>query len=614
MVGNAGAAGEPDVIVHKNIMVAMRDGTRLATDVYRPSGIGTFPTIVQRMPYDKENGLIVNVTFDVLRAAVAGFAVVVQDTRGRYRSEGTFVPFDNERADGADTVAWAAAQPWSNGRIGMMGASYFGATQWLAAMEDPECLRAIAPALTSSSYHRGWTYQGGALQLGFVMHWTLFVLGLGEALRQVVAGTAPPSRIAELIGHLDRNQDLFPRLPLTDVPELLDVAPYYRDWLDHPADDAYWTVTAPREAYERITVPALDIGGWFDPFLGGTLENYIGMRSRGGSAAARRLQRLVIGPWAHGGLDGHFPERSFGLLSGFAGADVAGAQLAWFESLLTHDADDPAGSPVRIFVMGADIWRDEPVWPLPDTNYRNFFLESDGQANTSAGDGRLVQVAPHNERVDTIVYDPRDPVPTLGGATFLPGLTINLNAGPRDQAAVERRCDVLCYTSPPLEAPLEVTGPVTATVFFSSDAPDADLTGKLVDVYPDGRAMNVCEGILRVRYRNSLSEPEPMIAGEVCALQLDLVATSQLFRAGHRIRLELSSSNFPRFDRDSNTGGVIAHETADEYRPAVNRVHHSSRYPSRLILPVIDRSPASGQPAALTVSADAVSAAVARPA
>lgn len=590
--------GGASLVIDKNVMVPMRDGVRLATDVYRPNRQGQFPTLVERMPYNKEVGAIANVSFDVLRAAQVGFAVVVQDTRGRYGSEGTFSPFADEAFDGADTIAWAAEQPWSNGRVGMVGASYFGATQWLAATQGPAALKALAPALTASSFYDGWTYHNGALQLGFVNHWTFFVLGLGEAIRQVGAGTMAPARIDELIHQLDINAEFFERLPLLDMPELSDVAPYYREWLSHPGYDDYWKATAPREGYEQITVPALNIGGWYDPFLKGTLENYVGMKRRGGSPAARRLQRLIVGPWAHGGLNGQFPERSFGLLGGFDGADVTGAQLDWFTGLLGDTgAPEPVDNPVRIFVMGVDGWRDEPDWPLPDTDWQNWYLDSDGGANTATGDGRLTMTAPAVERADRYVYDPHDPVPTMGGATFLPGLTINLNAGPRDQRSIEARPDVLCYTSAELDADLEVTGPVTATIFFSSDAQDTDVTGKLVDVYPDGHAMNVCEGVLRTRYRHSLSDPEPLQPGEIHELPLDLVATANRFAAGHRIRLELSSSNYPRFDRNSNTGGVIAEEAAPAYRTARNRVHHSPAHPSRLLLPVVRRS---GRPATPT--------------
>lgn len=579
------------LVIDKNIMVEMRDGVRLATDVYRPEGDGQHPTIVQRTPYDKELPVLRNWSFDVLRAAQAGYAVVVQDTRGRFRSEGVFDAFTDEARDGADTITWAAGQPWSTGAVGMAGGSYFGATQWLAAVEAGPELKAIAPFVTTDQYYESWAYQGGAFQLGFNLHWTLTSLGFGELMRQVGSGAAPLDRVPQLVAAIDANDALYRRLPLRDVPELDGLAPYYQDWLAHPSYDAFWKATAPREFYQRITAPALNMGGWYDLFLKGTLANYLGMKDRGGSEQARRRQRLVVGPWAHGPLSGWYPQRSFGLMSGTDAADITGLQLRWFDALLKGEEDsDEADKPVRLFVMGTNVWRDEDDWPLPDTTYVDYYLHSGGSANTAEGDGRLSTEVPGEQPDDTFVYDPSDPVPTTGGPTFLPGLFIGANAGPRDQRVVEQRPDVLCYTTPPLPEPLEVTGPVELVVHVSSSAPDTDVTAKLVDVHPDGRAENLCEGILRVRYRTSMSAPELMEPGRVYELRVDLVATSNVFATGHRIRLEVSSSNFPRFDRNTNTGGTIADETEQDLRPATNRVHHCSGHPSRLVLPVIHRA------------------------
>lgn len=579
-----------NLVIDKNIMVAMRDGIELATDVYRPEGAGPFPTIMQRTPYDKEQPALLHFSFDVLRGAQAGYAVVVQDTRGRFASEGDFDPFADDAADGADTIEWAAAQPWSSGRVGMVGGSYFGATQWLAATQAPEALKALAPFVTTDQYYESWAYQGGAFQLGFNLHWTLLFLALGEVQRRMGHGEATVEDLGGLIAAVDRNDELYQRLPLRDVPELGDAAPYYQQWLDHPTYDEFWKGTAPRESYGNIVAPALNMGGWYDLFIKGTIENYLGMKEQGGSEDARRLQRLVIGPWAHGPVAGWFPERSYGVMSGVDAADITGLQLRWFDQLLKgEDTGVEDDKPVRIFVMGANIWRDEDDWPLPDTDYVDYFLRSGGAANTAHGDGMLAEEPADNEPEDVYLYDPRNPVPTVGGPTFLPGLLLGANAGPRDQRSVEQRSDVLCYTTAPLTEPLEVTGPVELILHISSSAPDTDFTGKLVDVAPDGRAENLTEGILRARYRESLSEPAPMEPGRTYELRIDLVATANVFATGHRIRLEVSSSNFPRFDRNTNTGGTIAEETLEDAQPAVNRVHHSTETPSRLILPVIRR-------------------------
>jgi putative CocE/NonD family hydrolase len=378
----------------------------------------------------------------------------------------------------------------------------------------------------------------------------LFSLSLGELQRRAGTGEATLEDIGRHIEAIDAKDALYWRLPLKNSPELDGLAPYYNDWLSHPSYDDFWRSIAPRECYERITAPALNMGGWYDLFLKGTMANYLGMKQNGGSEGARSLQRLVIGPWAHGPLTGWFPERSYGTLSGTEASDITGQQLRWFDHLLKgEDNGVREEMPVRIFVMGANAWREEPDWPLPDTQFVDYFLHSSGQANTASGDGVLTTDSPSDAATDIYLYDPRNPVPTHGGASFLPGLFIGANAGPRDQREVERRSDVLCYTTPPLETPLEVTGPLEAVVHVSSSAPDTDFTAKLVDVWPDGRAENLADGIIRARYRESLSEPSLMEPNQVYEVRIDLVATSNLFAPGHRIRLEISSSNFPRFDR-----------------------------------------------------------------
>jgi putative CocE/NonD family hydrolase len=579
-----------NIVIEKGVPVRMRDGTTLATDVYRPETGERCPVLVTRLPYNKEVNQLLNFGFDILRGVQAGYAVVAQDTRGRYASEGQFNPFFDEGRDGADTIAWAAGQPWSSGAVGMIGGSYFGATQWTAATQAPEALKAIAPFVTTDQYYEGWAYQGGAFQLGFNLHWTLSSLALGEVLRRLGTGAATPDDFAALIHAVDHNGELYWHLPLREVPDLKDLAPYYAEWLDHPSYDSFWKSTAPREVFERITVPALNMGGWYDLFLEGTLANYLGMKHRGGSEAARRYQRLVIGPWAHGPLAGWYPEQSFGLLSGTDAADLTGLQLRWFDWLLKgEDSGLAAEMPVRLFVMGVNEWREEADWPVPGTEFVDYFLHSGGRANTAAGDGTLSTDRPDDEPEDVYLYDPRQPVPTNGGGTFLPGLFIGANAGPRDQRPVESRQDVLCYTTAPLVSALQVVGPVELVLFVTSSALDTDFTGKLVDVAPDGRAVNIADGIIRARYRHSLSDPVLLEPGQMHEVTVNLVATANVFAAGHRIRLEVSSSNFPRFDRNTNTGGLIALEGDVDLTQAVNRVHHHRAAPSRLVLPVIRR-------------------------
>jgi putative CocE/NonD family hydrolase len=564
-----------NISIEKHLWVTLRDGTRLATDVYRPAGNAPVPAVLMRLPYNKENPVLLFLAGDILRVAQAGYAVVVQDCRGTYASEGRFDPYFQEARDGADTIAWVARQPWCSGTVGMMGASYYGATQWLAATEQPPALRAIAPFITTDQYYDRWTYQGGAFQLGFMLQWATATFAVGEVVRRFGQGRANAADLGAAIAAADRVGEAYRHLPLNDVPELAALAPYYLEWLGHPAYDQYWRAASPRECYPSITVPALNFGGWYDLFLGGTLANYAGMKAHGGSAAARAHQHLVIGPWVHGYNGGVYAEHNFGLLANDAVLDVTALQIRWFDRWLKGTDEEPArGAPVKLFVMGRNEWRDEADWPLPDTRFERWYLHSGGRANSLDGDGGLSTSAPGDEAADTYLYDPRDPVPTCGGATFLPGLFVAANAGPRDQRAVEA---------------LEVTGPVSLVLSVSSSARDTDFTGKLVDVHPDGRAVILTDGILRARYRDSLSDPALLEPGRIYALQIDLIATSNLFRAGHRVRLEVSSSNFPRFDRNTNSGGTIAAETERDFVVATNRVWHDRAHPSHVVLPVIAR-------------------------
>jgi uncharacterized protein len=583
--------GAVNISIEKNIPVTMRDGVKLHADVYRPDADARYPVLVTRLPYNKELQKLVNFSFDVLRAVQAGYVVVVQDTRGRFASEGTFRPFFDEARDGADTISWAAAQPWSSGAVGMFGGSYLGVTQWTAATQAPPALKAMAPFLTTDQYYDGWAYQGGAFHLGFNLLWTLSSLAFGELGRRFAAGEAKPEEIDALVATVDNVGDLYTREPSEWRAELKTLAPFYEEWLLHPTYDEYWRTTAPREGFADVVAPALNMGGWYDLFLKGTLANYVGMKAHGGSDDARRLQRLVIGPWSHGAFVGAFPERNFGLLAGTDAFDITGLQLRWFDWLLKGiDNGLVDEKPIRLFVMGIDQWLSADDWPLPGTTYLDFFLHSGGQANSAAGDGVLSLEPSGDEHEDVYLYDPRNPVPTTGGPTYLPGLNVAANAGPRDQGLPEGRPDVLCYTSEALAAPLQVIGPVRLVLHISSSARDTDFTGKLVDVWPDGRTVNLTEGILRARYRHSMSEPSNLEPGEIYEIEIDLVATANVFAAGHRVRLEVSSSNFPRFDRNTNTGGTIATENVSDMRQAVNRVHHSRESPSRLILPIVSTS------------------------
>ena len=574
--------------VEKDVMVAMRDGVELATDAWIPS-VTPAPTLLVRLPYGKDlpqllaYGLMPN----IFALVEAGYAVVYQDCRGTFRSGGEFVPMLNEPADGTDTIAWLVRQPWCDGNIGSYGASYLGFVQW-ASVSAGAPVKAIAPAVTTTDYYTApWYSEGGAASWHTVQSWTT-QMAMIETLRQLGLGSGDPQLLGELAGMMADPQPHLEAMPPSRQPAVEKVWPWWSELLSHPARDTWWQGLSVLDRAEQVTVPALHIGGWFDIFAANTARSFTELRARAGTAEAREGQRLIIGPWDHLNSTGIYPDRRFGLTADAITQDLTGQHVRFFDRWLRDRRGALDGSaPVKIFVMGIDQWRQEQDWPLPDTRYVPYYLHSSGRANTAAGDGELSTEAPAQTAADAFLYDPRRPVPTLGGRVMLPS-TANA-AGPVDQRPAETRDDVLCFTSPVLTEPLEVTGHVSLTLYASSSAPDTDFTGKLVDVFPDGRAIFLTDGIIRARYRKSLAEPEPLTPGEPCQLDLDLSVTSNVFLPGHRIRLEVSSSNFPRFDRNTNTGGIIADEPADQATTAVNRVLHGPSYPSQLILPVISR-------------------------
>ncbi|MQF89863.1 MAG: CocE/NonD family hydrolase [SAR202 cluster bacterium] len=580
----------PDSIslkIETNIAVAMRDGVTLYADIYRPEGNGPFPTILQRTPYDKTNALSASM-LDPIRSAKAGFAVVIQDTRGRHASEGEFYAFVDDIGDGYDTVEWAAAQPWSNGKVGMYGASYVGATQWLAATSRPPHLVALAPTVTASNYHDGWTYQGGAFELGFNMSWTLLQLTLANFENVSSVQNVPRERRGELIRVVDNMTEGFEHLPTKDFPGLdSGMAKYYYDWLAHPDFDDYWKKLCIEGHHSEIDVPAMHLGGWYDIFLGGTIRNYLGMKESGANETARGGQKLIIGPWAHGARGSTMAGRHyFGIMADPAATDIDGMHLRWFDHWLNDGKNGiTEEAPVRIFVMGDDQWRDEQEWPLARAIETKYYLHSGGKANSKNGDGSLEIDSPQSEPPDVFLYNPADPVPTAGGALCCnPYYAAN---GAYDQNEVEERQDVLVYSTPPLERDMEVTGPVTVTLWASTSATDTDFTAKLVDVCENGCARNLTDGIIRARYRDSMSNPTMLEPGRPYCYDIDLWATSNVFKAGHQIRLEISSSNFPRFDRNTNTGNIIAEDT--ELRPALQTIFHDGQQASYVSVAIVPR-------------------------
>jgi putative CocE/NonD family hydrolase len=376
-------------------------------------------------------------------------------------------------------------------------------------------------------------------------------------------------------------------LPLKDLNSIRELVPSWMDWISHSSRDNFWKATAIDDRYGDIQVPALHIGGWYDIFLKGTLENYLGLKEFAGSENARKNQRLIIGPWAHAVPHSTIGEIDFGPNAGQPNIDMTAVHLDWFGSFLKKGTPNKkAASPVRLFVMGINQWRDEEDWPLARAQMTRFYLHGMGKANPD--DGVLSHEPPgEDEPQDMFIYDPHSPVPSVGGSTFLPGLFVGLHAGPRDQRLIEQRSDIIVYTSLPLEEDTEVTGPVTLTLYASTSAVDTDWTAKLVDVLPDGRANIICDGILRARFRSGLEVPKLLEPDRVYRFLIDMAATSMVFCAGHRIRLEISSSNFPRFDRNPNNGKTSAEITEADFIVARQMVFHNANYPSHLNLPII---------------------------
>ncbi|MGH9377483.1 MAG: CocE/NonD family hydrolase [Terriglobia bacterium] len=565
-------AQHDNVIIQQNAPVRMRDGVVLRADIYRPDASGAFPVLLERTPYNKANEVET-----AYNAAGHGYIVIIQDCRGRYASEGEWYTFKHESADGYDTVEWAAKLPYSNGKVGMFGGSYVGATQMLAAIAHPPHLAGIFPTVTASNYHRNWTYQGGAFTQWFDESWAA---GLAQnTLDRRVAQATDAMNYAKTLP-LD-HFSLFPAPATLGMSGLEGLAPYYLDWLRHPNYDAYWKQWSIEADYSRIRVPAFHIGGWYDLFLDGTLRNYMGIKARGGTEAARNGQRLLIIVGGHAGMGRKVGDVDFGAQ---AVPDINGLMIRWYDYLFKGIQNGMAQEkPVKYFEMGRDEWREAAAWPPPDARATRFYLHSEGKANSASGDGALSAAAPAKEPADRFVYDPSNPVPTLGGRLCCD--SDHLEPGARDQRSNEARKDALVFSTPVFTHDFVVTGPVRLVLYASSSAPDTDFTAMLTDVGPDGFARNITDGIIRARYRDSMEKPEFMTPGKIYKFTIDLWATSNDFLAGHRLRLDVSSSNFPRFDRNLNTRE--SPEAGTRWVKATNTIYHDAAHPSALVLPVM---------------------------
>ncbi|MCP5111925.1 MAG: CocE/NonD family hydrolase [bacterium] len=560
-----------DIRIENRVAVPMRDGVVLYADVYRPAADGKYPVIVSRTPYSTER-------YPSAYAAAVyfsrrGYVYVSQDVRGRHESEGRWEPFRDDVDDGYDTIEWAAKQPWSNGKVGMDGGSYLGQVQWRAAQARPPHLVTIFPRVASTSIYHDWITVNGGWRLAFNFGW-----GPVRQESRIMQNTGPHTMAGGPEG-ISYNKVVW-HLPLTGMQGLVGRnAQFYKDWLAHPDYDDYWRKVSVEEHFDKINVPVHTMGGFFDIFAQGTLRGYKGVSKKGATEEARKGSHMVIGPWEHG------VSRKVGDIDWGAAAavDTSALALRWFDYWLAGVRNGlDSEPPVKVFVMGRNQWRYENEYPLARTQYKPLYLASGGHANGSHGDGSLSWQSGGGGTPDRYRYDPRNPVPSLGGANCC---GVGTTSGARDQRPIEHREDILVYTSALLEEEVEVVGPVKLVLHASSSAVDTDFVAKLVDVYPDGRSINVAEGILRARYRNSLSAPELLEPGKVYRMAVDMIGTANVFQKGHRIRVHVTSSHFPQFSRNLNTGEPFGTGTA--MKVAEQTVHHSSERPSHVLLPVI---------------------------
>ncbi len=557
--------------IERHQAVPMRDGVTLYCDAYLPNPPGKYPTIIVRTPYGVQRD---GAHEALVKFAQNGYATLMMDTRGRYESEGKWDPFRSEAQDGYDTVEWAAAQPWSNGKVGLQGGSYLGHVQWAAASQQPPHLVAIFPAVASTNIYSNWINYGGAFRLSFNYGWGVVRMPHRIMLPQywhTEAYVPEELKYENLLWHLP--------LATGDTRSAGNAVAHYRDWLAHPSYDAYWKAISDEERMDKIQVPAHTFGGWFDIFLQGTLDGYTMLRAKGATEAARKHTRMIVGPWGHGA------SRKFGDVDFGEHAFIAQfeEELRFFDFHLKGVANGlDKEPPVKIFYMGTNQWKQHADWPVPGTKYQEMFLSAESSANGLAKAGRLSWTKPAEASESTYRYDPMSPVPTIGGNNCCGTPTA---AGPKDQRPLEQRQDVLVYQSEMLPDALAIAGPLTFKLHAATDGADTDWVVKLIDVYPNGFSMPVAEGILRARYRNGYEKVELLTPKQSYEFKIPMAGTANVFQKGHRIRVLITSSNFPQFDRNPNTGEAFG--ASARVRVATQTVYHSPARPSAIVLPVV---------------------------
>ncbi|MGP4039699.1 CocE/NonD family hydrolase [Gracilibacillus sp. D59] len=559
------------VLVEREVPCTLRDGIILYANIYRPQAGGNYPVLLTRLPYNKNLPDFSHRWIDPIRTAMQGYIVIIQDVRGRFASEGEFEPFAQEVEDGYDTVEWAASLPYSNGKVGMFGLSYYAFTQLYALVKQPPALKAIFPAMTGNIFKEPFG-GNGVLALASAETWMLDSVA-PDYLKRKLSREDYSEAIKKLTNDLNQIEEWHKYTPIKELPAVVKhpvLHDIYRKYIDQEFIKKAITKIDGKNVSDFMNIPAYHLAGWYDNFLSQTLLNYEQMR------AYNPDQKLIIGPWGHGMVGSDLGDRSFGVDSSAHSIegkyDLTSLHVKWFNHWLKEgnatlqDDEDP----VKIFVMGINQWRSEKEWPLQRTAYTNYYLHSSGQANSKSG--TLTTTAPANEPSDQFSHDPANPVPTHGGGTLFYN---GRNAGPRDQREIEQREDVVVYTTPPLKKALEVTGTAKVILWASTDAIDTDFTAKLVDVFPDGTAYNLADGIVRDNYQNS----------EMMCYEIELNPTSNVFLPGHSIRIDIASSDFPRYDVNPGTGKTTL-DTVEMVK-AKQTLFHQTEYPSHVILPVI---------------------------
>jgi putative CocE/NonD family hydrolase len=569
--------GQYEVDVERSTMVSMRDGVRLSTDIYRPKGVsGPLPTILIRLPYNKATYRAATVPAEFF--ASHGYAVAVQDVRGKFASEGQYKVYEGDMTDWTDMFDWLVKQPWSTGNIGTYGCSYLGEGQIVAAQQRHSHHIAALPQAAGGNIGRVgrrrefWgSVEGGAFAMSINFGWMPVFASIDKGARP-----APNVDIASFLK----------TLPTIDMADRAGSPSWdWRNFIERSPDDPWWDKQGYLSPNDSVGVAALHVSSWFD-MAQEALEVAGIFRKNAINERARNNQYAIISPTTHCASEVARGTTRVGDLDvGDARLHYWETYLAWFDRWLKGNARALDTIPkIQYYTIGRNAWQKSDTWPVKGMREMAYYLQSDGGANTRDGNGRLSLEAPKKERADTFTYDPGNPVPARGGSICCTGNPKD-QPGSYDQSDIEQRADVLVYSTDVLREGLEITGPIRAVVYLSSDAPDTDVTIKLTDVFPDGKSMNMQEGITRVRYRDSFAKPTMMVKGKVYEVPVDLHGTSWYLPPGHRLRMEVSSSNFPRFDRNLNTGGKNYDET--KWRSAKNTIHHDATYSSRLILPVV---------------------------